>query len=169
MLLGDMLITQVSYNQNNEQEACESVDQCEATYYHSLRHGCDAAGAEADKSPWCVDGQYGWRVHMVVPIQPIPIKGELGQWTLPPALRLLLALHIRCHLRCLPPCESMSPGSPPPEIAALNHGRRNGEAAQASDDEPTSETEQHDLRYLHGFHLGPWPLVCSTFPILLSD
>ena len=134
MLLGAMLITQVSYNQNNEQEACESVDQCEATHCHSLRHGCDAAGAEADKSPWCVDGQYGWRVHMVVPIQPIPIKGELGQWTLPPALRLLLALHIRCHLRCLPPCESMSPGSPPPEIAALNHGRRNGEAAQASDD-----------------------------------
>ena len=27
MLLGAMLITQVSYNQNNEQEACESVDQ----------------------------------------------------------------------------------------------------------------------------------------------
>ena len=134
MLLGAMLITQVSYNQNNKQDACESVDQCEATHCHSLSHGCDAAGAEADKSPWCVDGQYGWRVHMVVPIQPIPIKGELGQWTLPPALRLLLALHIRCHLRRLQPCESTSLGSPPPEIAASNHGRRNGEAAQASDD-----------------------------------
>jgi hypothetical protein len=51
---------------------------------------------EADAGPWAIQGMYSWKVQKVVRLpRPLAISGALGTWALPPALRLLLALHIR--------------------------------------------------------------------------
>jgi hypothetical protein len=51
---------------------------------------------KADAGPWAIRGMYSWKVQKVVRLpRPLAISGALGTWALPPALRLLLALHIR--------------------------------------------------------------------------
>lgn len=50
----------------------------------------------SDASEWAIPGMFGWKIGKTIRLQrPIPISGQLGVWTLPPAIRLCLAVHIR--------------------------------------------------------------------------